>query len=47
MEFNVTTTDLVEEHLVLDVPLVDDRGLLWKKVSAICPILTILDIYVV
>ena len=43
--FNVMTTTLVGNHLVLNVPLVDDGGLGWEEVSFICPVQTILDIY--
>ena len=46
-DFEVTSTALVGEHPVLDVPLVDDGGLGWEDVSFICPVQTILDLYTI
>ena len=45
-DFEVMSTALVGEHPVLDVPLVDDGGLGWEDVSFICPVQTILDLYI-
>ena len=43
--FDVTSTTLVGNHTVPEVPLVDDGGLLWDEVSTLCPVQTILSIY--
>ena len=44
-DFDVTSTALVGNHPVSEVPLVDDGGLLWDEVSTLCPVQTILSIY--
>ena len=43
--FDVTSINLVGNHPVHNIPLVDNGGLLWDEVSTLCLVQTILDIY--
>ena len=44
-DFNVTSTTLLGDNPIREVPLVDEGGLGWEDVSRLCPVQTILDLY--